>query len=86
MVKADGGLAPEFCRARGLGAHNLAVLALAVKHNLELAMTDPLADDAAEADDDHPDGTDDGSDAAADNGDIPAPEDDRGGHRLRAPP
>ena len=45
MVKADGGLAPGFCRARGLGAHNLAVLALAVKHNLELAMTDPLAED-----------------------------------------
>ena len=87
MVKADGGLAPGFCRARGLGAHNLAVLALAVKHNLELAMTDPLAEDPDdESDDDHPDGTDDGSDAAADNGDIPAPEDDRGGHRLRAPP
>ncbi len=86
MIKRDGELDAKFCRARGLGAHTVAVLALAVVHNLELAMTDPLADNADEADDDHPDGTDDGSEGATDNADIPDPEDDRGGHRLRAPP
>ena len=80
MIKRDGELDAKFCRARGLGAHTVAVLALAVVHNLELAMTDPLADNADEADDDHPDGTDDGSEGATDNADIPElPEDDRGG-------
>ena len=88
MVKANGELDHKFCRARGLGSHTLGVLALTVVHNLELAMTDPLADDADdEVDDDHPDGTDDGSEGAADNADIFDPEDDLGdGHSRRAPP
>ena len=88
MVKANGELDHKFCRARGLGSHTLGVLALTVVHNLGLAMTDPLADDANdEADDDHPDGTDDGAEGAADNADIPDPDNSRGGgHRLRAPP
>ena len=87
MVKANGGLAGEFCRAHGVGAHYLAVLAAAVVHNLRLAMTDPLAADD-ETDDDHPDGTGDGSEGTANKNDgISDVEDDRDdGHRLRAPP
>ena len=69
-VKANGGLAAEFCRARGLGAHHLAVLAAAVVHYLKLAMTDPLADNHDESDDDYPNGTDDGSEGTADNDGI----------------
>ena len=44
MVKANGSLNPNMCRARGLGAHLLAALAAALAHNLNLAKTDPDAD------------------------------------------
>ena len=82
MVKANGGLDPEFCRARGLGSRTLATLALVVTHNLKLAMTDPLADDA----DDDTNGTGDDSEVET-NDDILDSEDDLGdGHSRRAPP
>ena len=84
MVKADGGLAPEFCRARGLGSRTLATLALVVTHNLKLAMTDPLASDDA---DDDTNGTGDDSEAAANNGEISDPQTvPVDGHSTRAPP
>ncbi len=47
MVKADGGLDPKACRARGLGAHTLAALAAAIAHNLKLAKSDPDTDDGS---------------------------------------
>ena len=50
MVKADGGLDPKMCRARGLGAHILAALAAAIVHNLKLAKSDPDTDDAHDDD------------------------------------
>ena len=87
MVKANGGLDPEFCRARGLGSRTLATLALVVTHNLKLAMTDPLADDADDESDDDTNGTGDDSEAAANNGEISDPQtvpvDE---HSTRAPP
>lgn len=43
MLKAKGRLSNLFCRSRGLGAHLVATLALAIAHNLNLAKTDPLA-------------------------------------------
>ena len=45
MVRKNGGLAPEMCRARGIGPHTLAVLVLVISHNLNLAKKDPDADD-----------------------------------------
>ena len=50
-VKADGGLDPKMCRARGLGAHTLAALAAAIAHNLKLAKSDPYADNAHDSED-----------------------------------
>ena len=52
MVKADGGLDPKMCRARGLGAHTLAALAAAIAHNLRLAKSDPDADGNTNSSDD----------------------------------
>ena len=88
MVKANGGLDPEFCRARGLGSRTLATLALVVTHNLKLAMTDPLADNPDdESDDDPANGSGDGSEAAANNGEISDPQTvPVDGHSTRAPP
>ena len=64
----------------------LAVLAYVVQHNLELAMTDPLADDPDDDSNDDPDGSDD-SEAATPNDEISAPEDaPADGHSTRAPP
>lgn len=54
MLKLKGGLSTPFCRARGLGAHLIAALALAIAHNLNLAKTDPLA--AAKEQNDSTDG------------------------------
>ena len=86
MVKANGGLDPEFCRARGLGSRTLATLALVVIHNLKLAMTDPLADDADDDADDDTNGTGDDSEVET-NDDILDSEDDLvAGHSTRAPP
>ena len=87
MVKADGGLDPEFCRARGLGAHNLVMLASAVVHNLKLAMTDPEAEDTDdESDDDHPDGTNSDEISEPEPGDSSHPGDENDANHLRAPP
>ena len=87
IVKADSGLAPDFCRARGLGAHTLATLASVVVHNLNLAKTDPLADNTDdEADDtDDPNGTGD-SDAATNNDLLDTEDALVDGHSSRAPP
>ena len=74
MVKANGELDAKFCRARGLGAHNLAMLASAVVHNLKLAMTDPEAEDPEDESDDDPNESGDGSEAAANNGEISDPQ------------
>ena len=51
MVKADGGLDPKMCRARGLGPHTLAALAAAIAHNLKMAKSDPYADTAPSSED-----------------------------------
>lgn len=86
MIKADSGLDAEICRARGLGSHTLAVLAYVVQHNLELAMTDPLADDPDDESGDSDDGTGGDHEAEANN-DILASEDAPvDGHTTRAPP
>lgn len=98
MVKADGGLAPSMCRARGIGAHTLAALMACIAHNLNEAKKDPDADDANSstgADDgtEHPGEGDPGEDddnlpeigAGADMPDRPD-DGDSNGDRLRAPP
>ena len=54
MIKADGGLDPKMCRARGLGAHTLAALAAAIAHNLKLAKSDPDADNGTTNSSDDP--------------------------------
>ena len=54
MIKADGGLDPKTCRARGLGAHTLAALAAAIAHNLKLAKSDPDADNGTTNSSDDP--------------------------------
>ena len=75
MVKANGELDAKFCRARGLGAHHLAVLASAMAHNLKLAMTDPLADDHADFSDNGPDDeTDDESSPDGESEDESSPD------------
>ena len=51
MVREDGGLRPAFCRVKGLAAHTLSALALALAHNLHLQVTDPLANHTTDADD-----------------------------------
>jgi hypothetical protein len=43
MVKANGGLDPKMCRVRGIGAHTLAALAVAISYNLDQAKKDPYA-------------------------------------------
>ena len=46
-LRNDEGLDPKSCRASGTRAHSMAVLALAVANNVELAAEDPLADPPA---------------------------------------
>ena len=55
MVKANGGLDPEMCRARGLGPHTLAALTAAIAHNIKLARKDPHADHPDASEDDRTD-------------------------------
>lgn len=47
ILRNDEGLDPAACRASGTRAHSMAVLALAVANNVELAAEDPLADPPA---------------------------------------
>ena len=44
ILRNAEGLNAEACRASGIRAHSMAVLALAVANNVELAAKDPLAD------------------------------------------
>ena len=71
MLKINGGLSHGSCRAKGIGAHIFAALALAVAlavaHNLNLQRTDPLAAKPTGRDDD------DSGDADTASGDAPAP-------------
>ena len=85
MVKANGELDAKFCRARGLGAHHLAVLASAMAHNLKLAMTDPLAEDSDDESDDS-DGTGGDPEAEADNDIVASGDAPVDGPSTRAPP
>ena len=85
MLKEKGRLSNLFCRARGLGAHLIATLALAIAHNIDLTKTDPLAAKTQR---------DSSADSDASGGDSPAADaenstdDDTGGDEdpLRAPP
>ena len=43
ILRDRNGLTPHYCRARGLGAHRMAVLALCVANNLHFARIDPEA-------------------------------------------
>ena len=47
IIKAHGGLSKKSCRAPGVVAHNMAILALAVVNNVAFADEDPLADPPA---------------------------------------
>ena len=92
MVKADGGLDPKMCRARGLGAHTLAALAAAIAHNLKLAKSDPDADNGNANSSDYPGDDNAQSDNSppnneADTGAPPRNETDNGDkHTPRPPP
>ena len=48
IIKDDGGLSKKSCRASGVPAHSMAVLALAVASNVKFADEDPLADPPAD--------------------------------------
>ncbi len=48
IIKDSGGVSKKSCRAPGVPAHNMAVLALAVVSNVKFADEDPLADPPAD--------------------------------------
>ena len=91
-LKADGGLDNRFCRAKGLGAHTLAALAVTIMHNLNEAMKDPVAgqpDEDGAADTEVDDDGDDGDWPVSGAGDrVPVNPNNRNGdgNGLRAPP
>ena len=49
ILRDRNGLTPHYCKARGLGAHRMAVLALCVANNLHFARKDPQAAEVAAA-------------------------------------
>ncbi len=49
ILRDRNGLTPHYCKARGLGAHRMAVLALCVANNLHFARKDPEAADPSAA-------------------------------------
>ena len=88
IARARGGFTPHSCRARGLGAHLIPALTIAVASNRHFAQQDPLAEDPTghansdtrHSQDDHCDCRDD----TAVSGGTTA--DNRNGRRHRAPP
>ena len=85
ILKSNGALSNLFCRTRGIAAHSVAVLCLAIAHNLNLAKTDPAA--ANTDNDESTDGDSDNSPAAdADSTDSNTGNEDTGDNRRRAPP
>ena len=84
MLKAKGRLSNLFCRSRGLGAHLIATLALAIAYNLNLAKTDPLA--AKTQRDDSTNGDASGGDSPAADAENSTDDDTGGEDPLRAPP
>ena len=102
IARARGGFTPHSCRARGLGAHLISALALAIASNLHFARRDPLAEDPTghanndtrHSQDDHCDNRNDtavSGGTTADNRNDTAVSggttaDNRNGRRHRAPP
>ena len=83
ILKRNGALSNLFCRTKGIAAHTIAVLALAIAHNLNLAKTDPAA--AKTSNDESTHGDRDGA-PAADTNSTSTGNEATGNQRLRAPP
>ena len=88
IARASGGFTPHSCRARGLGAHLIPALTIAIASNRHFAQQDPLAEDATgHANNDTPLQPDDHCDCRDDtavSGGSTA--DNRNGRRHRGPP
>ena len=88
IARSRGGFTPHSCRARGLGAHLIPALTLAIASNRHFARRDPLAEDpTGHANNDTSHSQDDHCDCRNDtavSGGTTA--DNRNGRRHRAPP